>query len=362
MSTLEGHACAPKAAPIRDPGLHRKQNARTRAIVALSDAEIQDFFPGSLQQELETLLPGYTRLLLPLAKPSDWLQFWKETPAEILVSGWQTPSLNSDLAVADLTSLKYVCHLAGTVRKLVPRELIANGLLVTNWGGAIAANVAECALMLILMAYRRASYWSVAMHRDRAWKNSQTLTHSFLGRRVGIHGFGSIARALVPMLRPFTSRIQACSLHVADSVFASLGVERASSLESLFAESDVVVELAAATPETHHLVSEKLLRLIPDGGVFVNISRGSIVDEQALIRVAKEGRLQVALDVFEQEPLAPDSPLRGLPNVTLLPHLGGPTRDRRRDSGALAIKNLRAFLNGEPLEAVMSLDVYDRST
>jgi phosphoglycerate dehydrogenase-like enzyme len=87
-----------------------------------------------------------------------------------------------------------------------------------------------------------------------------------------------------------------------------------------------------------------------------------LVDEQALIRIAREGRLQIALDVFEQEPLAPDSPLRGLPNVTLLPHLGGPTRDRRRDSGALALKNLRAFLKGEPLEAVMSLDVYDRST
>jgi phosphoglycerate dehydrogenase-like enzyme len=86
------------------------------------------------------------------------------------------------------------------------------------------------------------------------------------------------------------------------------------------------------------------------------------VDEAALAQVAKDGKIQIALDVFEVEPLPKDSPLRGLPNVTLLPHLGGPTRDRRRDSGRLALNNLRAFLNGQPLEAVVSLDVYDRST
>jgi len=78
--------------------------------------------------------------------------------------------------------------------------------------------------------------------------------------------------------------------------------------------------------------------------------------------VAREGKLQIALDVYEQEPLPPDSPFRGLRNVTLLPHLGGPTRDRRRDAGALALQNLRAFLNGGTPQAVVTLDSYDRST
>jgi phosphoglycerate dehydrogenase-like enzyme len=164
------------------------------------------------------------------------------------------------------------------------------------------------------------------------------------------------------MLRPFTDRIQAYSPRVPDQTFTRLDVTRVNSLEVLFSTSDVVVELAAATPENRHTVTEALLRLIPEGGVFVNVGRGSVVDEAALARIAREGRLQVALDVYQQEPLPADSPFRGLPNVTLLPHLGGPTRDRRRDSGALAVKNLRAFERGEPLEAVVSLDVYDRST
>ena len=333
-----------------------------RAIIALSDLEIADFLPGPMWGELEKLVPGYERVPLPLKGSNDWERLWRGSPADILISAWQTPSLNSTLQPVDLKPLKYVCHLAGTIRKLVPRELIEQGLLVTNWGGSISATVAECTLMLTLMALRRSSHWAVAMHRDGAWKNGTTVTQSLLGRRVGIHGFGSISQCLVPMLRPFTSQIQTFSPSMPEEIFSNFGVKHLDSLEELFAQSDVVIELAAATPENYHVVTEGHLRMIPEGGVFVNVGRGCVVDEDGLHRVAREGRLQIALDVFEKEPLAADSPLRGLPNVTLLPHLGGPTRDRRRDAGAFALKNLRAFLRGEPLDAVVTLEVYDRTS
>jgi phosphoglycerate dehydrogenase-like enzyme len=164
------------------------------------------------------------------------------------------------------------------------------------------------------------------------------------------------------MLRPFTDRIQTYSPSVPDALLDEHGVMRVKSLDDLFSGSDVVVELAAATPENHHLVRERHLRMIPEGGVFVNVGRGCVVEEEGLIRVAREGKLQIALDVYEQEPLPADSALRDLPNVTLLPHLGGPTRDRRRDAGALALRNIRAFLHGEKPEAVVNLEVYDRAT
>src|SRR6266850_4912233 len=160
------------------------------AIVALSDPEVADFLPGPLWGELEKLLPGYRRIRLPLTGPDDWGQLWRGSPADILISAWQTPSLNSTLQPSDLKSLRYVCYLAGSVRKLVPRELIEQGLVVTNWGGSISPTVAECTLMLILMALRRASHWAVAMHRDGQWKDGTTMTQSLVGRRVGIHGFG----------------------------------------------------------------------------------------------------------------------------------------------------------------------------
>ena len=333
-----------------------------RAIVALTDAEILDFFPGRLWEDLQGLLARPQRVTTPPGNPEDWTRLWHESPPDILISGWKTPPLARDLRVGQPGGLRYVCHVAGTIRKLVPRELIERGLIVTNWGNSVSANVAEGALMMILMALRRASFWSVAMHREGAWKTPDTMTHSLLGRRVGIHGFGGISQALAPMLRPFTQIIQSYSPHVPDELFKQAGVTRVHSLEQLFATSDVVVELAAAIPENHHIVTEKLLRAISDGGVFVNLGRGMLVDEQALVRVAREGRLQIALDVYETEPLPAGSPLRGLPNVALLPHLGGPTRDRRRDSGALAVKNVEAYLKGMPMQAGVNLEVYDRST
>src|ERR1039457_5448210 len=117
-----------------------------RAIIALSDLEIADFLPGPLWGELENLLPGYHRVRLPLTGTDDWERLWRGSPSDILISAWQTPSLNSTLQPADLKQLRYVCHLSGSVRKLVARALIAQGPLVTHWGGSVSANVAECPL------------------------------------------------------------------------------------------------------------------------------------------------------------------------------------------------------------------------
>src|SRR5437763_1924470 len=134
------------------------------AIIALSDLEAAEFFPGDMWNELQSLLPGFRRVNLPLADPVEWSKLWKSSPAEILVCAWQTPALNGPLSPADLAALRYVCYLAGSVRKLVPRELVQKGLVVTNWGNSIAPTVAECTLFLILMALRRASRWAIEMH------------------------------------------------------------------------------------------------------------------------------------------------------------------------------------------------------
>jgi len=98
--------------------------------------------------------------------------------------------------------------------------------------------------------------------------------------------------------------------------------------------------------------------------VFVNIGRGAVVDEAALIRVARDrvDDLQLGLDVYEKEPLSAESPLRGLPNVALLPHIAGPTKDRRCDSGTQAIQNLACLAQGEAIPDVMTTNQFDRST
>jgi phosphoglycerate dehydrogenase-like enzyme len=140
------------------------------------------------------------------------------------------------------------------------------------------------------------------------------------------------------------------------------GIKAAASLEALFADNEIIVELAPLIPETTGIVTEKLLRLIRPGGVFVNVGRGAVVDEAALLRVAQEGKIAVGLDVFSLEPLPADSGFRGLPNVTLTPHLAGPTTDRRRDAGEFALNNLRAYAEDRPMQALITPRVYDTST
>lgn len=331
--------------------------------VVLADWERKEFLPPQERAALEEV-SGKLVEALPSdfadgAAFGDWLA---ETGAEILVSCWMAPKLPEDLAER-APEVKYVCHLAGSVKGIVEEAHIRGGLLVTNWGNAIARTVAECGLMLAIAALRRVSHWTVQMHFHGGWKErTNTGTGSLFERRVGLHGFGAISRELAQLLRPFNVGVSTYSPSVPDSLLKEFGVERMDSLEDLFSKNDVLIELAALTPKNRGIVTEELLRSIPDGGVFVNIGRGAVVDEAALARVARDGHIQVALDVYGTEPLPEDSEFRGMTNVLLLPHLGGPTVDRRRDATRFGIANIQRYLRGEEPEGLITAEVYQRST
>ena len=189
-----------------------------------------------------------------------------------------------------------------------------------------------------------------------------TLLDSTKLLRATIHGFGPVARELVALLKPWGCPITVFAPDATADLAHAHGVERAASLEALFSENQIIVELAPLIPATTGIVSEKILRLIRPGGVFVNVGRGAVVDEAALIRVAREGKIAIGVDVYTEEPLPADSGLRALPNVNLTPHIAGPTIDRYADAGAFAVKNLRAYVEDRPLEAVITPEVYDFST
>lgn len=286
----------------------------------------------------------------------------KADKTEVLISCWSTSSLPEDL-LEQVPSLKYLSHLCGTVRSKVPRVLIEKGLIVTGWGDSIARTVAECSLLQILGCLRRVTNFQLKMHNDRGWNDpSFDDPQSLFARTVGLHGFGVIARELVKLLEPFGCEISTYSPSVPDDYLAKYGVSRAEKLEDLFSKNHIIVELAPLKPANVGLVDEKLLRMIPQGGVFVNTGRGQVVDEQALARVAADGKIHISLDVYAKEPLPTDSPLRGLPNVMLLPHIGGPTSDRRCDCGLHAIQNVQAYLAGKDLQGQVGLGQYDRQT
>jgi len=189
-------------------------------------------------------------------------------------------------------------------------------------------------------------------------------TRSLRGKKIGIHGLGAIARHLISLLKPFGVTISCHSAGVPAELFEEQGVRRCDSLEELVSGIDVMVECEAWTPETEGSVDARILGLLPDGAVFVNVGRGALVDEDALARLATEGKINLAIDVYQEEPLPLDSPLMLVPDVLLSPHIAGPTRDSLPLCGDLALDNLKHYLSGKPgqIKNVVTLEIYDRTT
>jgi phosphoglycerate dehydrogenase-like enzyme len=335
---------------------------KSRILFALNEIEWATFFPGESSKVVKSLADEVRSVDTSNLSSEAWRCVLAEYKPEIVVAAWKTPTLPDDVDALTEGQIKYACYLAGSVRKFIMPSHLENGLIVTNWGNVISRVVAECGLMLAIASLRRAGHWQVAMHKQGGWKTPETVTGSLFERKVGLHGFGSISQELARLLQPFNVQISTYSPSVPAAFLEEFGVARAETLEDLFSQNDVIIELAALTPANTGIVTEELLRMIPEGGTFVNIGRGAVVDEAALARVAAEGKIQVGLDVYSEEPLPVDSPFRGMSNVVLLPHLGGPTTDRRQDSGRLAIENIRRYYAGEELEASISPTVYARST
>ncbi|HND60166.1 MAG TPA: hydroxyacid dehydrogenase [Opitutaceae bacterium] len=332
---------------------------RPAALLAvLTPDEVTKFTPDAVLAELRAYATEFRLVDPSVLDAAAFAAVVAETNPEVILACWRTPRLPATLP----PRLRYVCYLTGSVKHIVSRAQLEAGLRLTNWGSAISRIVAECALFHTLSCLRHAPRYTFLIHRDRGWRDRWEEVGSLYERRVGIHGFGPVARALVELLRPFHCQVSAFAPDVTDAVAAQHGIRRATSLDDLFGNNDVIIELAPLIPATIGTVTERHLRLIRPGGVFVNVGRAAIVDEAALLRVAREGKIAVGLDVFVEEPLPPDSGFRGLPNVSLSPHIAGPTLDRYCDATAFALRNLRAYAAGQPLEAVITPEIYDRST
>ncbi len=346
---------------VPSPGASAARRPVTRIVAALTARERALF--------LQTALPRHAfASRIRFAEDGDlvpevWATRLDEWQPEVLLTAWSTPPLPDAWLARRDCPLRYLCHVTGSVRQIVPRSFLEHGGYATNWGEEISGQVAEHGLLLALAALRNQKDWPLFIARPVSTRHITELsTRTLFGLRVGLHGFGSVARALLPLLRPFGVSIAAYSAGVPSEYYAQHEVRSATSLHDLFASSDVLIECESLTPATHGTVTGDVLAALPDDAVFVNIGRGAVVDETALLREAAAGRLRVALDVSAAEPLTPDSPVVRSGQVILSPHIGGPTADRYAECGARALDNLDRFLDGRPLGSVISLAAYDRAT
>lgn len=313
-----------------------KRTIRTLVTVWQPKASGRDDVPSD--DELRAAVPAGVELhfLEPHQKLSEHL-----AGVEVLYG----PLPEQDLPKAG--SLRWVQLNSTGADAMLYEAFIKSGIKLTTLGGAITDTVAEQALVL-LFALARNVHLQRDLQRQKTWR---PLTGAEIGgMKLGILGFGRIGRAIAARARGFGMDIMAVDANPVDKpdfVRALWGLDR---VTDLFRQSNALICVVPKTPATSRMISAKHLELMPRGSFIVNVGRGGVIDEGALIAAVRSGRLAGAgLDVTEIEPLPAHSPLWSEPNILLTAHSAGFTKNLREKKTRCFAENLARYIKSEPL-------------
>lgn len=276
--------------------------------------------------------------------------------AEGLIVPYTQQPLITQAVIDSATRLRLVGTTYGGVRQNVDDVYaLSKGLTVIHTGASRVRPMAEYTVALILSSLMHIHCFHHDMRSGEAWPRfAYPRGRNLTDRSVGVIGYGRIGRGIIDVLQAFTSSIRVCSAHLSDDDANRAGLSRAS-LNELCASCEIVVLAGGYTPETHHLISEEQFAAMQDGTLFVNIARGKMVDEKAMIRAVESRPLYLALDVFEEEPLDSDSPLRRNNRVLLVPHRGNNAIEFEQRWMTLA-DEIEAFYCGRTPESSLTID------
>ena len=217
---------------------------------------------------------------------------------------------------------------------------VARNVLVTHTPDVLNAEVATTALMLMLACYRELLPNEAHAHSGLwATKGNLPLSRSADNRVIGILGLGRIGMAIAAKLEPFNPKILYHTRTEKDVPYTYVP-----DLTEMARQADVLICIVPGGESTQHIVNAEVMRALGPDGILINVARGSVVDETALVDALTQGHLGAAgLDVFENEPHIPDA-LKAMPNVVLTPHVGSATVETRAAMGELAVDNLLQHL------------------
>ncbi|WP_395362702.1 hydroxyacid dehydrogenase [Streptomyces sp. YH02] len=276
--------------------------------------------------------------------------------AEILLTCWGATPLTADI-LDRAPRLRAVVHAAGSVKHHITEACWDRGLRVTSAAAANALPVAEYTLAAILFAGKRvlgSAQRYAELRADHDWL-TESATWGNYRRTAGIVGASRIGRRVIELLRPFDIEILLYDPYVD---VPPPGVELVADLDELCARSTVVSVHAPQLPSTAHMIGAPQLAAMRDGTTLINTSRGSLIDESALLPHLTSGRLHATLDVTDPEIPPPDSPLYTLPNVLLTPHVAGSLGNELHRMTDRALEEVERYGKGEPFaEEVRASDL-----
>jgi phosphoglycerate dehydrogenase-like enzyme len=331
-------------------------NSKPTGLFLLDDQYIDMIYSPAVRAEIESLAK--------MTAPPQTAASIRENPpplaqAELLFSGWGMPALDAAF-LAQAPRLKAVFYGAGSLRKIVTPKFWRCDIPIISAYSANAIPVAEFTLAQILFSLK-AGWRHIRMTREERFFPIFPSPLPMAGAyhsTVGIISLGAIGRCLVDLLRGHELNLLAYDPFVSPTEAARLGVELCS-LPDLFRRADVVTLHAPLLPETEGLVTGELLASMKPNATFINTARGALVREQEMISVlSQRPDLYAVLDVTHPEPPDPASPLFGLPNVILTPHIAGSMGRECQRMGQLVLDELKRYLNGEPLQHRITREIF----
>ncbi len=270
-----------------------------------------------------------------------------------------TDNIDKDIIAKAGTRLKLIANFGNGVDHIDVAAARARGISVTNTPDVLTEDTADMAMALMVAVPRRLLEGAAVIREGnfKGWSPTHMLGHRLYGKRLGIIGMGRIGTAVARRARGFGMAIHYHNRRrLRPELEAEVEATYWESLDQMLARMDVISIHCPHTPATFHLLSERRLKLLKSSSYLINLARGEIVDEDALIRLLQEGKLAGAgLDVFEHEP-AVNSKLLDMKNVILLPHMGSATIEGRINMGERVIINVKAFCDGHaPPDRVLPL-------
>jgi D-3-phosphoglycerate dehydrogenase len=257
--------------------------------------------------------------------------------------------------------LRLIARIGIGVDNVVLADATARGIVVTNTPDGPTESTAEHAVALLLGLAKRLKQGNANLAEGR-WgpRNDPLVGTEVRGKTVGLVGLGRIGRRVAEICRlGLHMRVVGYDPLVDSVTAASLGVESLS-LEDVIRQADFLSLHAPATPETAHLMNRARIAWMKPGSTLVNVARGPLVDEVALLEALNSGHLSGAgIDVFENEPPSLDSALRNHPSVIATPHIASLTVEGRDRMEFMAVERVLAFLRGERPDNVVNPEVYD---
>jgi len=311
---------------------------------------------------LQGILGGRVKLVYPKSRKNRFLELIElAEDADVIIGGYVPDSV-----ILKAKKLKLIQTLSAGVDRFNFRLLKEKNIRLATASGANAVTVAEMVFALMLAIAKKIVEFDRLMKKGKwAPYNPETASLELYGKTIGIIGLGNIGREVASRARAFGMKVMAIKRSAEPDLKEKLGLEflgGPSDLDYVLKNSDFIVLTVPLTPETKGMIGERELEKVKPGAIIINVSRGPVIDEKALYKALKRGRLRGAgLDVWWAYPPDPKAPsprkIHLLENVVATPHKAGWTLEARARALRLAAENVVNFIEGREVKNLVNLDL-----